>query len=169
MKFLLNANDDWQEGFRRFWYPRLHTSLTGLGKRVGVPMYAVGHVGLNQYVGHFDEDEETIEEELVTAGAERNPLAALKSLPDGRLSEGSWRFLHHSDPTGLVEPGVQLHLTLFERDDDLPGRELYAHYEDDWLHDPTGHLQGSGFSAKTGVSIATALIDDHTYLINHRR
>ena len=27
LRFLVDADDDWQEGLRRFWYPRLHPLL----------------------------------------------------------------------------------------------------------------------------------------------
>ncbi|MFC7199500.1 hypothetical protein [Halospeciosus flavus] len=163
VKFLLDSDDDWIETVRRVLYPRLHPYLVPFGG------YGVGTTTLNQYVAHLDEDEEAIEEELVAAGGERNPIACFKTLPDGRLSEGSWRFTHATDPTGRVEPGMQLHITLFERDDGLPGREVYAHYEDDWMADASGHLKGANFSASKGVSYATVLFDNHTYLIAHQR
>lgn len=82
-RFLLDSDDDWIENTRRRLYPRLHPVLERFGG------YAVGGVGFNQYVGTFDEDEEDIEEELADAGARRNPIACLKNLPDGRVSEGS--------------------------------------------------------------------------------
>ncbi|SEL16873.1 hypothetical protein SAMN04488691_103153 [Haloferax larsenii] len=163
LKHLLDSDDDWIETVRRVLYPWLHPYLSLLGG------YSVGHVGFDQYVYHFDEDEEAIEDELVAVGGERNPIACLKSLPDGRVSEGSWRFTHATDPTGLVEPGMQLHLTLFERDDDEPGRELYAHYEDDWMASPSGHLSGARFSPSKGVQLATELIDNHTFLVGIRK
>lgn len=158
MKFLLDADDDWQEGFRRFWYPRLHPVLERFGG------YGVGLVGDEQYVGHFDEDEEAIEEELVSAGFRRNPIACLKSLPDGRVSEGSWSVLAADDLTGSVAYGMQLHISLFERDDGQPGREIYAHYEDDWRVSPSPHLRGENLDLLRGVVLAVVLIDDHTFL-----
>ena len=158
-KHLMDSDDDWQEGLALWLYPRLHPLL----KRFGG--YSIGRVGYGQYVGTFDEDEEVIEDELVSVGAFRNPMAALKSLPDGRIEEGSWRVTYEDDLTGRIEPGMQVHIHLFEREDGKPGRELYAHYEDDWGAAPIAHLHEENFSVETGVEIASELIDEHSYLI----
>lgn len=158
MRFLLDADDDWIEGFMVAVYPSLHPILKPFGG------YAVGTVGYNQYVGTFEEDEEVIEEELVAAGALRNPVACLKSLRDGRVEEGNWRVTFRNDPLGKIEPGFQLHIHLFERADGLPGRELYAHYEDDWAVSPIAHLREKNFSVEKGVELAQELIDEHTFL-----
>jgi len=162
--FLLDSDDDWQEDLRRYWYPRLHNTLDGIGDRIGVPLYAVGKIGYNQYVGKFDEDEESIEVELVDVGFRRNPISCFKSLPDGRESEGSWVLLNEDAPDH-VAPGMQLHVTIFERADDQPGREFYAHYENDWRTAPIAHLRAKNFSAAAGVDIARDYLDDSTFLI----
>jgi hypothetical protein len=158
-RFLLGSDDDWIENVRLWLYPRLHPILERYGG------YGIGGVGNRQYVGFFDEDEEVIEEEMEAAGGRRNPIACLKSLSDGRVSEGSWAFLAEDDPTGVIEPGMQVHITLFDREDGEPGRELYAHYEDDWRTSPRSHLKETNFDIQQGVEIATELIDEHTYLI----
>lgn len=156
-KFLLNSNDDWQESLRREWYPRLHPYLEPVGG------YAVGHVGSEQYVGTLDESEDAIEDELDDRGR-RNPIACLKSLDDGRESEGSWVILHEDSPD-LVEDGMQLHVTLFDREDGENGREVYAHYEDDWRVSPIDHLRSSNFSSTQGVSRAEEYVNKHTLLV----
>lgn len=163
MKSLLNANDDWIESFRRSLYPLLHDPFSKLGEKIGVNLYAVGSVGGNQYVGKFDESEEAIEREFDDR-AERNPVAALKSLEDGRTSEGSWVVLHEHCPD-LIEKGKQLHFTLFVREDGKSGRELYAHYEDDWRTAPLDHLRSTNFSPSEGVAIAETYLDEHTHLV----
>lgn len=157
MKSLLNENDDWIETFRRSTYPKLHPYLKPFGG------YAVGHVGGSQYVGTFDEDEDTIEDELDDRGR-RNPIACLKSLDDDRVSEGSWVILHEDSPD-LVEEGMQIHITLFKRDDGKDGREMYAHYEDDWRSAPIAHLLESNFDTETGVMLARDYLDEHTLLV----
>jgi len=158
MVFFLGASADWIERFRLYWYPRLHPYLERFGG------YGVGTVGYNQYVGHVDEDEEVIEEELVSAGFQRNPIACLKSLPDGRVSEGSWAIRSRTDPTGEINRGMQVHVTFFERDDGEPGREVYAHYEDDWRASPSRHLREVNFDAERGAALAIELIDEYTFL-----
>lgn len=156
---MLGPKHDWIEWFRRILFPFLHPALRRFGG------YSIGTVGENQYVGTFDEDEEIIEQEIAATGAIRNPVAAFKTQRDGRLSEGSWAFLHKSDPSYRTEPGMQVHITMFERRDGKPGRELYAHYEHDWRESPAEHLAEIGFDVARGVSIAKEIVDDHTYLI----
>lgn len=153
---LNDADDDWQEGVRRRWYPLLHPLLEPLGG------YSVGTVDGDQYVGKLDEDEDAIEDELDDRGR-RNPIACLKSLDDGRVSEGSWVILHGDSPD-LVDPGMQLHVTMFVRSDGESGRELYAHLEDDWRVSPLAHLREKNFDEAAGVAKATEYFDEHTYL-----
>lgn len=163
MKLLLNSNDDWIESLRLYLYPRLHDPLSALGDRIGINLYAVGHVGDGQLVGFLDEDEEVIEEEIDDR-AERNPIACLKELDDGRESEGSW-VLRHEDNPDLVEEGMQIHITMFDREDGEDGREIYAHYEDDWRASPLDHLRSAHFEVEKGVSLASKYFDKHTHLL----
>lgn len=153
---LLGSDDDWQENVRQTLYPWLHPRLESLGNMLGVPLYACGHVGFNQYVGHTHLTEEALEQELVHFGFRRNPMAALKELPDGRVSEGSWVLL--SEDSELVDDGMQVHVTMFDRDDQEDGRVIYAHYEDDWRVRAIAHLQGLNFDAKAGVERARCLL-----------
>lgn len=165
---LLDADDDWQEGFRRRVFPRIHRALVSIGDSIGVPLYAAGTLW---YVGHaatLDEGEEVIEEELVELGFRRNPVACFKSLKDGRRSEGSWALIHEDGPD-VVEPGMQLHVTLFERGDGRPGRELHAHYEDDWRSAPISHLRAEKFSYDEGVARLVELLDEETFLVNRKQ
>ena len=162
-KFLLNADDDWQESLRRYIYPRIHKPLSKFGSQIGINLYAVGGLWNVGKVGVFDESEESIEEGLDDR-ARRNPIACLKNLPDGRVSEGSWALLHEDHPE-LIEEGMQLHMTLFERSDGKSGREIHAHYEDDWRSAPLSHLRAKNFSYDEGVKLATEYINQNTHLI----
>lgn len=155
--FLINADDDWQEQLRRKYYPKIHPHL----KKVGG--YSLGHVGEKQYIGKFDEDEDAIEDELDDRGR-RNPIACLKSLSDGRISEGSWVILHEDCPD-LVEERMQIHMTLFQRADGKSGREIYAHYEDDWRTSPIAHLREANFEVETGAMLGTEYINEYTQLV----
>lgn len=154
---LLGSDDDWIEIFRQAVYPQLHPYLKPFGG------YGVGHVGENQYLGKVNENEGAIEQELDDRGR-RNPVACLKSLTDGRVSEGSWVVLHEDAPA-LIEEGMQLHITLFVRSDGEPGRELYAHYEDDWRASPFAHLREKNFDVERGVALGSTYFDEHTYLV----
>lgn len=162
-RVLLDADDDWQEGVRATLYPWLHPKLQAVGDRVGVPLYAVGHVGYDQFVGVATEDEEVIEDELAAVGFRRNPISCFKSLPDGRESEGSWVLLHEDAPE-YVEVGMQLHVTLFAADTHTDHRGIYAHYEDDWRQSWLAHLREENFSAVAGVDTCRTVIDTETFL-----
>lgn len=151
----VSADDDWQERARKYIYPKLHPYLRFVGA------YSVSKVLEEQYVGYFVESEDVVEKELRDAGFRRNPISAFKTHPDGRESEGSWVLLHEDAPS-LVESGMQLHVTLLRRK--FGGRDVYAHYEDDWRVSPWSHLRAKNFSAPTGVSKAIAILDKHTFL-----
>lgn len=155
---LLGADDDYWESFRGTYYPKLHPYLTRVGG------YGVGRVTYDQKVGTAAESEEAIEAELVALGFERNPIACYKSLPDGRESEGSWVLRHEANPD-TVDEGMQLHVTLFAREDSESGRELYAHYEDDWRAAPLAHLHEKNFDAVEGVQRARDLFRDSSFLV----
>jgi hypothetical protein len=157
MVMFLDEDDDWIERVRKNWYPWLHKYLPD-------GLYAEGLVRYNQYVGTCYEKEDVIESELVEhANFIRNPLAAYKRTPDGRESEGSWVLWHEHNPD-LVEPGMQLHVTLFRRERGRVGRELFAHYEDDWRTSPLKHLRGANFQPELGARRARKLIDMDTHL-----
>lgn len=161
---LVDSDDDWIESFRRTWYPRLHPHLTSFGDKIGVTLYAKGRVHENQYVLTLPAGEETSEEVLSDLGFERNPIAAYKTHPDGRQSEGSWRLRHKDDQYGLVEEGMQLHITFLRNHDVDEYVDVYAHYEDDWMASPLNHLQEKNFSAQVGSEMAQELIENETYL-----
>jgi len=160
---MFDSNDDWVETFRRTVYPPLHKPLSKLGDRIGVNLYAEGRMYKNQYVGTVYEDEDVIEREFESLGAQRNAIACLKSFPDGRVSEGSWVILHDEQPE-LVPEGLQLHMTLFKPESGGHGREVYAHLEDDWRVSPLAHLRAKNFSPKQGIEIARPLLNDETFL-----
>lgn len=157
---LLDADDDWIESFRRVWYPRLHPYLTSIPGPV--PFYSLGHVGPLQDVGWVSIDEEEFEEILVDLGFQRNPIACFKSDPHDHLSEGSWVLRVRDDEFDLLEPGMQLHITLFASDaGDL---EIFAHVEDDWRVSPIAHLRGDNFRPVMGRTHMRSLLDEHTSL-----
>lgn len=132
---MVDADDDWIESFRAFYYPKLHPYLNAVGG------YGVGTCSENQYTTTLSADEKVIEKELEEIGFIRNPIACYKSTHDGRNSEGSWVLLHEDDPGDFVKEGYQLHITLFRhRDRGRDGREVYAHHEPDWRQTPLKHL-----------------------------
>lgn len=149
----LNEDDDWWEGLRKYLYPRIHPILDSIG------LYSVGHTDEVQYAGYVLEDEDTIEAELMTLGAERNPIACFKSASGDRASEGSWAIIGNEVADPFIEEDQQLHITFFDRRDGKGGREIYAHLEPDWRQDPLLHL----FPHRYGAEYLEEKAADHTY------
>lgn len=152
---LLNADDDWQEGLRRYWYPKLHGIATLLGG------YSTANVGRKQYVGYVEIDEEVLEIILVDLGFERNPIAALKIDPDGNTSDGSWVLRSHDDEYDVLERDRQLHVTLFQCNEHV---KLYAHNEYDWQDQPVAHLNAEDFKPTKGRNDVRRILDKNTFL-----
>lgn len=148
---------DWIEGLRRYWYPLIHRLLEPFG------LYATGRVYNNQYIGSVRMDEEALEYVFHQAGVERNAAAAYKIHGDGRKSEGSWRITHHTHPS-YVEHGRQVHFTLFRNRQNPDFIDIYAHWEDDYVHDPFGHVAASNFDPQRGVRVGREFLDARTDL-----
>lgn len=161
---LFDEDDDWQEASAGYLYPKLHRYLVRLGDLIGIPLYAIGGASSTQHVGTVGLDEEVLEGEFVDLGLLRNPITAYKIKADGREQEGSWVLWPEYDNHDLVEPGRQLHVMIFERADGKPGREIYAHYEDDWRVSPVAHLRETNFDVEQGVAKATELFDDWSFI-----
>ena len=151
---VLGADDDYHETYRRRLYPKLHHGLKHVGG------YGVGTVGAEQYVGETKLDEEALEEELEDRGFVRNPVSCYKTGPDGRPSTGSWVLLSAASPS--VDPGMQLHVTLFNKRGD--GVDIYAHYEDDWRARPLAHLREKRFQPEYGASLARSIFNNDSFI-----
>lgn len=153
----MSPQSDWIEAVRRWLYPRLHAYLKKFGG------YGVAKVYDNQFVGSSFFSEDKIEIQLYRkANARRNAVSAYKThYPSGRASEGSWRITHEAYPN-LIPEGMQVHITLFQRNDGEPGRDIFAHLEDDWEASPIDHLKETHLDAERGVKIARKIISEDT-------
>jgi hypothetical protein len=155
----MSHNNDYIERWRRFWYPKFHKALSIVG------LYATAGVDERQYAFTLSIDEERAEEIFLhELGFERNPLSAYKTHVDGRESELSLRLVNTPE---YVEDGMQLHLTLFERKDGKPGRDVYAHYEDDWEHAPIDHVRSKHMSLSEGVARSRAVLKQQTSMLHN--
>lgn len=98
---LLGPAADFWEYARRLVWPLLDR----VARRHG--HYAAYEIGEREVVGVLDATPGEAEQLLWDAGARRQPLAALKTLPDGRTECGSWAFRDSL----LAE--TQVHVVLF--------------------------------------------------------
>lgn len=133
--------------------------LDRLGKRCSIG-YAAYTLGKAEYVGTVDIASEAVEGLLFENGFHRNPLAAYKSLPDGREETGSWAYRES------LLARRQTHVMLFPGDDGTT--DLYAHAELSAINPLTAldHYRGEGYSPEKGEALVrerlpeSAFVDD---------
>lgn len=127
--------------------------LDRLARRFGLG-YAAYELHPRELAGTVDEPVETVESTLAGHGFERMPLAAWKTLGDGRGEAGSWAL--REGP--LAER--QLHVMLFASGDGTT--ELYAHEEYNAFHPryANNHYYGVDYDPEGGQQRLEALLGD---------
>ena len=141
------AADGWEYVRRGVW-PLLDRLAPGTH-------YASYELTDRELVGLIDAPPEAVEQLLWEAGAVRQPLAALKTLPDGRKEVGSWAFRDSL----LAER--QTHVILFEGI--LEGETLVAaHQEASPLLPWTAldHYRGRGLDVEAGERAVRERLDE---------
>jgi len=141
------AADGW-EYLRRGVWPLLDRLAPGTH-------YASYELTDRELVGLIDAPPEEVEQLLWNAGAVRQPLAALKTLPDGRKEVGSWAFRD-----SLLAP-TQTHVVLFEGI--LEGETLVAAHEEPspllpWT--ALDHYRGRGYDVEAGERAVRERLDE---------
>ena len=137
----------WIKGPRAtFWNPLRRALLPALDRLLAgkVGGYAAYELDNSEFVGTIVGSIEDVEELLYEQGYERMPLAALKSLEDGRVEQASWA---HRDAPFDRE---QTHVMLFEG---TGGVDVFAHREPSAIHPATAyaHYRGRGYDVDAGV------------------
>jgi len=141
------AADGWEYVRRGLW-PLLDRLAPGMH-------YASYELTDRELVGLIDAPSEEVEQLLWEAGFVRQPLAALKTLPDGRKEVGSWAFRD-----SLLAP-TQTHVILFEGI--LEGETLVAaHQEASPLLPWTAldHYRGRGLDVEAGERAVRERLDE---------
>jgi len=117
--------------------------------------YASYELTDRELVGLIDAPPEEVEQLLWDAGAVRQPLAALKTLPDGRKEVGSWAFRD-----GLLAE-TQTHVILFEGI--LEGETLVAAHQEASPINPwtaLDHYRGRGYDVEAGERAVRERLDE---------
>jgi hypothetical protein len=138
----------------RFWNP-LRQLLVPLldhlvktrGQEFGIPEdinYASYELAQSEFAARVDANVEAVGEALADAGYRRMPLAALKTLPDGRVERASWAWRD-----GLLA-STQTHVMLFEAP--TGDVDIYAHREPNALNPlrAWAHYRGHGYDPEAG-------------------
>lgn len=149
------AADFWEYG-RRLVLPLLDRLAR---RRLGDGHYAAYELDAEELVGILDAPPEEAERILWEAGAVRQPLAALKTLPDGRVERGSWAFRDSL----LAEQ--QTHVVLFAGHED--GETLVAaHREASPINPVTAldHYRGRGYDVDAGERDLRRRLDEGVWV-----
>jgi len=148
---LLGPAADWWELVRRHGLPLVDRLAR---RRLDGSHYAAYELSLDEIVGVIDAPPEEVEQMLWESGAKRMPLAALKTLPDGRAEVGSWAWRD-----GLLAEN-QTHGMLFAAGE---GQTLIAaHGEANALNPFTAldHYRGVGLDADAGERAVRRRLDE---------
>ena len=152
----------------RFWNP-LRRALVPVLDRIadqhlddrtgGAISYAQYELDNSEYVGRVEASVGEFERALYDSGFKRLPLAALKTLPGGRIERGSW-----ARREGLLAER-QTHVMLFESPAGESGIDVYAHAEPSAINPTTAwkHYRGVGYSPSEGVDELRAWLDESAF------
>lgn len=148
---LIGPAADFWEYARRGLLPLLDRLLR---HRVPGQHYAAYTLSMDEIVGTIDATPEEVEQLLWGAGFRRMPLAALKTLPDGRTERGSWAYRD-----GLLASS-QTHVMLFQATE---GKTLVAaHREASPINPFTAmdHYRGRGYDVPAGADVVRERLDE---------
>ena len=121
--------------------------------------FAAYELANSEYVGRVEASVGAFERELYDAGFKRMPLAALKSLDDGRIEQGSW-----ARRDGLLADR-QVHVMLFESPAGESGIDVFAHEEYNALNPAVAwkHYTGERYDPAAGVAEIRAWLDESAF------
>jgi len=155
----------------RFWNPIRRTVVPLLdrlaktrGDELGLPDdldYASYELARSEFAARVDAGVEEVGDALAAAGYRRMPLAALKTLPDGRIERASWAWRD-----GLLA-STQTHVMIFEAPTSGGGAtavEIYAHVEPNALNPlrAWAHYRGHGYDPKAGGEAVREWLEKET-------
>ena len=152
----------------RFWNP-LRRVLVPVLDRIadghldertdGAISYAQYELDNSEYVGRVEASIGEFERALYAEEFDRMPLAALKTLSDGRVERGSW-----ARRDGLLAER-QTHVMLFDTPTGESGVDVYAHEEPSAINPATAwkHYRGQGYSPSEGVETMRAFLDESAF------
>lgn len=119
--------------------------------------YAAYELEQAERAGYIDAPPEAVEELLYQRGFRRLPLAAYKSLPDGREEVGSWGYRES------LLAREQVHVMLFSAPGG--GTHVYAHREPSAINPLTAidHYRGRGYDPAAGVAFVRERLGDEIH------
>ncbi|UBF23183.1 hypothetical protein M1M34_gp032 [Haloarcula tailed virus 2] len=169
------ANADFWETIRSTLIPLVGRQVAKLDSHTKDHYYVEHRTGRGQYICQINKSEEKFEEDLEDMGFERNPIAAFKTLAGtDHKEEGSWYKVDDSDDVLDLElpekakefdregqPDFQLHLILYEIDDDSKTTTVCGHHELWWGARPLGHYRGHYYSPWFGGILFSKILMEY--------
>jgi hypothetical protein len=146
---------------RRALIPTLDRFVDTSGDDAGLPSkldYAAYELAYSEHAATVDAGVHEIGEALADAGYKRMPLAALKTLLDGRVERASW-----ASRDGLLAR-QQTHVMVFDAPPGTAGVELYAHVEPNALNPlrAWAHYRGRGYDPAAGGEAVREWLEKET-------
>lgn len=146
-----------------------------LNDELGTDVYVSYPQGREEFVGVVDLQQWELESVLKEMGFEQNPLAAWKTLAGtSEEEEGSWRYVNAQDEYyGLTPPRAateyddnnghahQLHVILYELDEDEGTTAVCVHHELAWDAYPVGHYKGKYYDPQFGKEMFQLMCEDN--------
>ena len=152
----------------RFWNPIRRTVVPLLdrlaktrGDELGLPddlNYASYELANTEFAARVDAGVEEVGDALAADGYRRMPLAALKSLPDGRIERASWAWRD-----GLLAR-QQTHVMIFEAPPGASGVDIYPHVEPNAINPlrAWAHYRGKGYDPAAGGDAVREWLEKET-------
>lgn len=162
--WLFGADATFWNPVRRAIVPLLDRLVKTRGDDLGLPEdldYAAYELARSEFAAQVDVTAYEVGEALAAAGYRRMPLAALKTLPDGRVERASWAWRD-----GLLA-STQTHVMVFEAPPNRGGAstvEVYAHVEPNALNPlrAWAHYRGRGYDPETGGDVVREWLENET-------
>ena len=152
----------------RFWNP-LRRVLVPVLDRIadrhlddrtdGAISYAQYELDNSEYVGRVEASVGEFERALYAEGFTRLPLAALKTLSDGRIERGSWARRDE------LLASRQHHIMLFNSPPNESGIDVYSHTEPNALNpvEAWAHYTGKRYDPQAGVDKTRAWLNESAF------
>ena len=149
---------------RRVIVPLLDRVAKTHGNDLGLPDdldYTAYELARSEFAAQVDATAYEVGEALAAAGYRRMPLAALKTLPDGRVERASWAW------RDSLLASTQTHVMIFEAPPNRGGAstvEVYAHVEPNALNPlrAWAHYRGRGYDPEAGGDVVREWLDEQT-------
>lgn len=155
--------------------PLLSPLVVRLNDELGSDIYISYEQGRHEFLGVVDLSQSELESRMKDMGFELNPLAAWKTLAGtSEAEQGTWRYVNANEEYfGLDAPSAaleyeredghahQLHIILYELDENSGTTAVCAHHELAWDAYPLKHYSGEYYNPEFGIAMFTEMLREN--------